>query len=114
MKNERLQQLENILGTPLHPRNETRYVSGRIEYEFPAGILYENIQLLLTCISKGLDYTISFAKTSYKVASDGILQTPHTVVVNGQHITSDSITIAWVDHDWVQKQRIQEIKDKYV
>lgn len=113
IKNERLQQLEQILGTSLHSRNETRYASGLIEYEFPAGILYENIQLLLTCISKGLDYNISFTKTAYKVTSDGILQTPHTIVVNGQHITSDSITVSWVDHEWVQKQRIQEIKDFY-
>jgi len=112
--NQRRQQLELILGMTLKPINETRYASGLIDYEFPAGILYENLQLLLTCISKGsLDYNVSFARATYEITPDGILQTPHTIIVNGQRITSDSITVSWTDYEWAQKQRLQEMRDLY-
>ena len=105
MKNERLQQLENILGMPY--QHEHRDSTGRITYDFPAGILYENLELLMTCIEKGLDYDVSF---------NGLL--PRTVIVNGEQIITESIFVSWLDQALVRKQLDQEIKDffkdKYV
>lgn len=98
MKNERLQQLENILGTAC--QCEQRDITGRITYDFPAGIVYENLQLLLTCISKGL------------------LITPRTIVVNGRQIVSHPISVSWIDFEYAQQKYLEGIqdffKDKYV
>ena len=116
MKHERLQQLENILGVTC--QCEHRDITGRITYDFPAGIVYENLQLLLTCISKGLNYEIYFFESTLQVVPDGILRTPRTIIVNGHQIVSHPISVSWVDFEFAQQQKLKEIqdffKDKYV
>lgn len=116
MKDERLQQLENILGVAC--QCEQRDITGRITYDFPAGIVYENLQLLLTCISKGLNYQIYFFESTLQVVPDGILITPRTIVVNGRQIVSHPISVSWIDFEYAQQKYLEGIqdffKDKYV
>lgn len=116
MKNERLQQIENILGVACQCKQ--RDITGRITYDFSAGIVYENLQLLLTCISKGLNYQIYFFESTLQVVPDGILITPRTIVVNGHKIVSHPISVSWIDFEYAQQKYLEGIqdffKDKYV
>jgi hypothetical protein len=93
---DRKKQLEAILNMPI--KCEHRDITGRITYDFQCGILYENLQLLLTCICKGMDYTVSFENPVHRVTPDGILQKPMTFIVNGLEIVRDGISVSWIDH----------------
>lgn len=103
------EQIEHILCAKVE--HEHRWATGRITYDFSGGILYENLQLLLVSIMHGMPCTISFDSYQSTFVRDGILSTPRTIIVNGQQILSEGISVSYIDQEVAEKSRRQ---DKYV